>query len=99
MVKKWFQLPAVHQNTPPHFKNAVKMHQHIRFVLQAKRNNKKKICRYDASTLSTLALALKPTINSASKAITASRYSDFQPKRTENLNISIFALRNWNQGD
>lgn len=42
MVKKWFQLPAVHQNTPPHFKNAVKMHQHIRFVLQAKRNNKKR---------------------------------------------------------
>lgn len=82
MVKKWFQLPAVHQNTPPHFKNAVKMNQHIHFVLQAKRNNIKQICRYDASTLSTLALALKPTINSAPKATTASRYSDFQPKRT-----------------
>lgn len=82
MVKKWFQLPAVHQNTPPHFKNAVKMNQHMHFVLQAKRNNIKQICRYDASTLSTLALALKPTINSAPKATTASRYSDFQPKRT-----------------
>lgn len=72
---KLFALEAVHQNALP--QHAVKIDQHIRFISQAKHNNNKTICRYDASTLSRLTLALQPTMNATTKAFTASGYSEF----------------------